>query len=308
MKIQIADKFKKLNSLIKTECHKHGPEILITCGVIGVVTSTVLACVATTKINKVIIDAKEKIEVIHKERSAIKYNCISKETKCNNKNISKSLTGIYLKTGLKIVELYAPSIILGGLSLTGIVASNRILKKRSIAIAAAYATVDKSFRDYRNRVIERFGNEVDEELRYDIHKDTIKNPDKKSGKDEVVKKSGYDGVSDFARIFDSENPMYKSDNDFNLCFLRQEESFFNQKLVAQGYVYLNEVYKELGFEETMAGQVVGWLYNKNNSRGDNYIDFGIKEIATKDNGNEVEYGFLLDFNVDGDILTYAHKE
>ena len=46
-------------------------------------------------------------------------------------------TCVYLKTGAKIIGLYAPAIILGGLSLTSIIASNNILKKRAAALAAA---------------------------------------------------------------------------------------------------------------------------------------------------------------------------
>lgn len=87
------------------------------------------------------------------------------------------------------------------------------------------------------------------------------------------------------------------------------KKFLNYSTKKTKIVYLNDVYDELGFEKTTAGQVVGWIYDKeNNKRGDNYIDFGITELCTKDDGNVVEYGYLLDFNVDGDILTYAHKE
>ena len=184
-----------------------------------------------------------------------------------------------------------------------------------MALAAAYATVDKSFKDYRNRVIERFGSEVDKELRYDIRKDTVTetSTDEETGKSKKVKnevkKSGYDGVSDFARIFDGKNPNFKCDEDYDLWFLNQMQSYFNDKLKVEGFVYLNDVYEELGYEKTTAGQVVGWIYNpENNTRGDNYIDFGITKLCTKDEGDVVEYGYLLDFNVDGDILTYAHKE
>ena len=181
-------------------------------------------------------------------------------------------------------------------------------------MAAAYATVDKSFNDYRNRVIERFGSEVDKELRYDIHKDKVtETVTDENGKDKKVKKdvlkTGYDGVSDFARIFDGKNPNFMLDDDYNTFFLSQIQRYMNDKLIVQGYLYLNEVYRELGFEETKAGQVVGWIYDKeNNKRGDNYVDFRATKLCTKDEGEEVEYGYLLDFNVDGDILTYAHKE
>lgn len=308
MKIEVANKLKNAFSKAKLGFKKHSPEILIAGGVTGVITSAVLACIATTKVGKYVGAAKEKIEVVHKKKESETENYTKKE-------IGRELTCIYLSTGAKILGLYAPAIILGGLSLTSIIASNNILKKRTAALAAAYATVDKSFKDYRSRVVERFGSEVDKELRYDIRKDKVTETvtDEETGKDKKVKKevnkTGYDGVSDFARIFDAKNPNYKFDDDCNLFFLRQVQRMFNDKLMVQGFVYLNDVYEELGYEKTMAGQVVGWVYDKeNNNRGDNYIDFRITELCTKDDGDVIEYGYLLDFNVDGDILTYAHKE
>lgn len=307
MKLEVTNKLKTVFTKTKLGFKKHSPEILIAGGVIGVVTSAVLACVATTKVGKHVKDAKEKIEVIHKKKESDTENNTKKE-------LGRELTCVYLKTGAKILGLYAPAIVLGGLSLTSIIASNRILKERAAALAAAYATVDKSFKDYRNRVIERFGSEVDKELRYDIRKDKVNETvTDENGKDKKVKKdvlkTGYDGVSDFARIFDGTNPNYKLDDDCNKYFLRMVERYANDKLVAQGYLYLNEVYRELGYEETKAGQVVGWIYDReNNKRGDNYVSFRTTKLCTKDDGEEVEYGYLLDFNVDGDIWNYAHKE
>lgn len=307
MKLEVGNKLKTVFAKTKLGFKKHSAEILIAGGVTGVVVSAVLACFATTKVGKHVNDAKEKIKAIHEKKESDSENYTKKE-------LGRELTCVYFKTGAKIIGLYAPAIVLGGLSLTSIIASNNILKKRAAALAAAYATVDKSFKDYRNRVIERFGSEVDKELRYDIRKDKVNETvtdengkDKKTKKD--VLKTDYDGVSDFARIFDGTNPNYKLDDDCNEYFLRMVERFANDKLIAQGYLYLNEVYRELGFEETKAGQVVGWIYDKeNNKRGDNYVDFRATKLCTKDEGEEVEYGYLLDFNVDGDILTYAHKE
>ena len=55
------------------------------------------------------------------------------------------------------------------LKIGGIFAATQVyevLVKRNIALAAAYTAVDKSFKEYRGRVIERFGKELDRELKY----------------------------------------------------------------------------------------------------------------------------------------------
>ena len=79
----------------------------------------------------------------------------------------------------------------------------------------------------------------------------------------------------------------------------------NEKLLAQGHVYLNEVYDALGIPRSKAGQIVGWVYNPDNPVGDNYIDFGIYQTnraVARDFVNGYEKVILLDFNVDGNIL------
>ena len=163
---------------------KHSPEILIVAGVVGTVASAVMACKATTKLSTVLEEHKKDVNAVHEcsENEEIKADYSQEDAK-------KDLTIIYAQTGVKLVKLYAPAIALGALSITSIVASNNILRKRNVALAAAYATVDKSFKEYRNRVVERFGEQVDKELKYDIKakkfEETVKDPE--TGKEKKVK-------------------------------------------------------------------------------------------------------------------------
>lgn len=64
-------------------------------------------------------------------------------------------------------------------------------------------------------------------------------------------------------------------------------------------------FEETGNLEYLAGQIVGWIYDKKNPIGDNYVDFGIYDTSKEANRNFVngyERTILLDFNVDGNIL------
>lgn len=285
---------------------KHSPEILIVGGVIGAVTSCVMACVATTKVGEIIEDTKNTLDIIH-EGSA-KGEIKGKEY--TQEDAKKDTTIVYAKTGLKIAKLYAPSVILGALSLTSIVTSNNILRQRNVALAAAYTTIDKSFKDYRGRVVDRFGKELDRELKYDIKAKEIEEKvvDSK-GKEKTVKKTIQvaEGVncSDYARFFDIGNPNWEKDSEFNLMFLRTQQQYANDLLQSKGHLFLNEVYDMLGIPRTKAGQSVGWVYDEKNPIGDNYVDFGIYDMydqAKVDFVNGYERTILLDFNVDGPIL------
>ena len=287
---------------------KHSPEILIVTGVTGVVVSTVLACKATTKLDTILEPAKEDLVKIRKASDdpelADKY---SKE------DSRKDLTIIYVQTGVKIAKLYAPAFILGTASIASIVMSNNILRKRNVALAAAYTTLDKGFKAYRSRVVERYGEEVDFELKNNVKSRKIEETViDENGKEKKVKKTVgvVEEIGDWAIYFDDTFSGYCRTPGYNEMFLRGQQHFANDKLRAHGCLFLNEVYELLGLpwendKRHKAGQVIGWVYDPKNEdeNSDNFVDFGIREVyrPAKHDPNEVEKVILLDFNVDGDI-------
>lgn len=281
---------------------KHSPEILITAGVIGTVASAVMACKATTKLSDILEDSKEQINQVH---NFLEDDRIS-ESQYSKEDGNKDLAIIYAQTGIKLVKLYAPAVALGALSITGIVASNNILRKRNIALAAAYTTVDKTFKRYRNNVIDRFGEKIDKELRYGVKareiEEIVVDDD---GNEKAVKKTveAADPVSlysDYAKIYDAGCNGWTKDAEFNLMFLRHTQAQANDILKRRGYLFLNEVYDMLGFQRTKAGQVMGWIYDEENPIGDNFVDFGIYNTdieKARDFVNGIERVIILDFNV-----------
>lgn len=300
-----------MNSLTRTlnrtglKIKKHSPEILIAAGIVGTVTSAVMACKATTKLNDVLEETKDEIEKIE---GYVEENGYS--DKYSEEDKKKDLAIVKTQGVVKVIKLYAPSVVLGTLSLAAIVSSNRILKKRNIAIAAAYATVDKSFKDYRSRVVERFGKELDRELRHNIKvKEVEEVVTDENGNEKVEKKNvsvvGVPEYSDYAKIYDDGNTGWCKDPEASLMFLRRQQDYANDKLKEKGYLFLNEVYEMLGFQRTKAGQMVGWIYDEKNPNGDNYVDFGIYDVNKPKNAEFLdgkERAIILDFNVDGVIL------
>ena len=285
---------------------KHSPEILVVAGVVGTVASAVMACKATLKVNDILEATKVEIE---KVKTVVADETISEE-KYSEQDAKKDLAIIYAHTGIKLVKLYGPSIILGTLSITGILASNNILRKRNIALAAAYKAIDTGFKEYRSRVVERFGEDLDKELRYNVKAKEIKEKVvDENGKEKTVKKTinvaNPDFYSDYARCYDDGCKGWVKDSEYNLMFLRNTQSFMNEKLRAQGYLFLNDVYDALGIPRSKAGQVVGWIYDEKNPNGDNFVDFGIYDLykeGSRDFVNGYERTIWLEFNVDGPIL------
>lgn len=292
-------------TLMKTslKLKKHSPEILIVAGVIGTVASTVMACKATTKLGEIMDNAKDDIEAVHE---AVEHpeDLPQKYTAEDGK---KDLTIVYTQTALRVAKLYLPAVALGALSLTAIIKSHDILKKRNVALAAAYTAADKGFKEYRNRVVERFGNDVDKELRYNVkakefeHK-VVNDDGTEETVIETVNVASIDDVSDFAKYFNKDCAGWSDNAEKNLFFLKRQQDFANELLEANGYLFLNEVYDMLGIPRSKAGQVVGWVYDKNVIAK---VDFGIYTINREENQqfvNGLEKNVLLDFNVDGNIL------
>lgn len=287
---------------------KHSPEILVGAGVVGVVASAVMACKATTKLDDILAETKDTVDKIHDVTEHPEKIPEGKEYTVEDSK--KDLTIVYTQAGVKLVKLYGPAVVLGTVSIAAIIGGHHILRKRNIALAAAYTAVDKGFKEYRGRVLERFGEEVDRELRYNIKaKEIEKTVTDANGKETVVKETvnvaDPNLTSDYARFFDDGCTGWTKDPEFNLMFLKDQQRYADDLLKSKGHLFLNEVYDMLGIPRTQAGQIVGWIYDEKNPIGDNFVDFGIYDIADERKRsfvNGYERTILLDFNVDGNIL------
>lgn len=306
-KMEISNKLTRAFGKTKLKVKKYSPEILVVAGCIGVVGTVVSACKATTKLSAVLDEGKKNIDQLHDYVETHGYS--EEYTEQDGK---KDLAIMYTQTGLQVAKLYAPAVILGTLSITAILTSNNMLRKRNVALAAAYTAVNTSFKEYRGRVVERFGKELDRELRYNIKaqeiEETVVNED---GTETTVKKTVQvadpNTIDDTAKIWYEGNPGWSKDPEFNLMYLKKQQAYANDLLKSRGYLFLNEVYEILGFPRTAAGQQIGWIYDEKNPIGDNYVDFGIYDIHDSDKVafvNGYERSIILEFNHDGNILEY----
>lgn len=292
---------ENINRMIHTvgfQTRKHAPEICTTLGIIGGVSATILACKATRKVDAIFAEKKQ----VEKN---VKTCLEDHEVQYTEEDAKKDLYITNVQTGVKLLKVYSPALILGSLSIASILFGQKILKKRNAALGAAYIAMERGFKNYRKNVVEKFGDEVDKELKYGIKAKEIVEKNEK-GKD--VKKTVYeiDGevktISPYARFFEESSTQWKKDAEYNLMFLRNQQDYANDVLRCKGYLFLNDVYSMLGIPKTKAGQVVGWKWDSN---GDNYVDFGIYDVTDERKRafvNGYERNILLDFNVDGVIL------
>ena len=280
---------------------KFSPEILVGVGIVGLIGSTVMAFNATLKVDAVLAVAKEKKDKIDKASATMNHDAYTE------KDRQKDLVITYVQTGADFVKLYGPAVLLGSVSIACILGSYNIMRKRNIAVVAAYKVLKDGFDKYRERVVEDLGVDKDLEYRHGTKMETVEEviSDPETGKKKKLKKlvPTYDSnhVSQYARFFDESCAEWSKTPEYNLLFLKTKQNYANDLLHSRGHLFLNEVYTELGIKHTQEGSVVGWVLSEDS---DNFVDFGIFDVrrkAARDFVNGEERSILLDFNVDGVI-------
>lgn len=281
---------------------KASPDILLVAGIAGTITATVLACKQSRKVDKIIQEKEDTMKTIEEVKN-------SGNPEYSEQDYKKDVAITYGKMIGDFIRLYGPAVILGTVSITAIISSHHILKKRNIALGAAYVALDKGFKAYRKNVVEEYGDEVDKAMRFGLTSKEVTKTNKngktvtKKEKSESLTPEEIERVSEYAKFFDCGNTGWTKDPEANLMFLRHQEQYANDILKTRGHLFLNEVYDMLGIPRTSAGQIVGWIYDEKNPVGDNFVDFGIyrgSESARRFVNGE-ERTILLDFNVDGPI-------
>lgn len=267
---------------------KHSPAVLFGAGVVGVVSTVVLASKATLKLEDILDDTNEKLEMV----KTMNHKDYSEQDRAKDKAV------VYTQTVLNISKLYAPAVAVGVISIACLTGSHHILTKRNAALTAAYAGVDKALREYRGRVSDEIGVEREAKLWQPVEKVDIVAEDGKKGKIELPTERG---GSPYKVLFDETNANWQRADEYNQLFIQAQQNYANDLLRAKGHVFLNDVHDMLGLPRTKAGQIVGWVLN---GEGDNFIDFGIFNNFERGmrfvSGDE--RSIWLDFNVDGPVL------
>ena len=314
MKNKLVASAKTALSNTKFKIKKRSPEILIVAGVVGVVTSTVLACRATLKAQDVLQELREKLDDIKETKEAAELEASENPefaATYNPGDIKKVTFATVASASWKLTKLYFPSVLIGSLSIAGIFASNNILRKRNVGLAAAYASLDKGFTEYRKRVSDRWGEEAEKEIRYGIEKKKYEEKvvDEETGKEKKVTRTvGVSDIGDFSNyaVYFNDSVYYRGDKTYDLYFLNCKAKWLNNLLNTKKWVTLAEVYNELGIRVTgmqeKASLVVGWKMEKDNPVGDNYVLFDIVESYREREDGEIEPCIIIDFNVDGNIF------
>lgn len=273
---------------------KHSPTIMLVGGAVGFVATAVLASKATLKMDGILREAEEDRAKIEKAE-ALKTEKYTAEDAAQDRKLSR------VKLSIEVAKAYAPAVVVGVASLALFTGAHMILTKRIAGLTAAYAAVDKAFKEYRSRVIADAGEEKDREYRYDMVDKEIAVEDEHGPTTKVIKTPSGEATSMYAVCFDETNRNFKKDWGYNQTFLAAQQTWANNKLRADGHIFLNDVYRMLGLPDTKAGAVTGWI---DGGDGDDTVIFNIfgpdpvgGDLFSQGN----ERAVWIDFNVDGVI-------
>lgn len=306
-KTEIFNTLSRTAHKVVFKAKKHAPALMIVGGVVTLIGSAVGACVATRKLDGVLEETKKDIGAIHEQAEAAEEQ---PNVNYPAKQMKKDLTKVYFHCAGQVAKLYAVPVAFGALGTTSILSGANLFHKRNVALAAAYTSANELLDRYSKGVIERFGEDMDKELRYGVKaKNVIETVVKEDGieetRAEVVEEFNV-LESDTDKFFDEFNPNFdKHSASENLKFLALQQSIANEKLRRKGYLFLNDVYTMIGLQPTAAGQAIGWIYDEKNPVGDNIVDFGLgnpNDESVRRFVNGHEKAVLLHFNHDGNIL------
>lgn len=138
---------------------------------------------------------------------------------------------------------YIPAAAVGVSTIACIFGANVLNKRHQAALMSAYALLDSSYKDYKNKVNELYGEGADKEVRAEIANDQY--------------------VDDNVTLKDSNKQLYYDDYsgryfEATTETLLRAENLVNRALSDSAGVFLNEFYDAVGLEPTDYGNYMGW--------------------------------------------------
>ena len=267
----------------------HKADLLMGFGTVGVIGGTIQLCRETLRLPDILEEYQEaKAELEEKE---------------DKKEIGK----LRAKTAGRIILNFAPGVLIEGAGLGGMWGGYTDMKAAFVGASLTCGKLMQFIDTYREGVREKFGEDADAELTYGCHtEEVVTVAEDGTQTTETVKvypskKTGMPSL--YARYFAyGEADAAEKSATYNKHFLELQQDAANRYLRTNRKLMLNTVYEWLGIKTSVAGNRVGWIYDKTKPEGDNYIDFRIQEVyRQKEDGDGWEKVFMIDPNVDGPV-------
>ena len=164
--------------------------------------------------------------------------------------------------------VYIPAVVTGAATVAAIFGANTLNKRQQASLMSAYALLDKSYKEYKGKVEDLYGKEVDAHVEKEIAKDKFEeNPVEVTDENN---KLFYDTFS--RRYFES-----------TIDKVQRAEYNLNRNIVQRDYAYVNEFYEDLGMEPIDGGWDLGWSRGSNlDTAWQEWMDFNHEKVELDD--------------------------
>ena len=269
---------------------KHSPEILMGIGMGSMVAGTIVAVKVTEK--KVAPRKQEKEDKLDSIAWDVHNNVITEE---EAKPVVKKECSEYR---IEVVKAYALPVAMEMTGMMCIMASNHIMRKRVAGLATALTTVTTAFDQYRERVRERYGEDVERSIYLNEQTIEVEKTDD-NGKTKKEKITVADpNIAGVGRYVTRANQSLWSDSDTYMEYqfqLIKAELTDRFRADPSGFMNLNTMYERFDFKKTGDGLVLGQLYDYNKHAADNEIDITWHKTRIPDENGNYQDAWYVDF-------------
>ena len=137
---------------------------------------------------------------------------------------------------------YIPAVLSGAGTIACMFGANTLNKRQQASLVSAYAVLDTSFKEYKKKVEELYGEDADETVRSEIAKDKYENFDIVPTGEKVL-------------FYDEYTQKYF---EATMEEVIKAEYLLNRDLSFHGYAVLNDFYTLLDLPNVEFGDILGW--------------------------------------------------
>lgn len=225
-------KIKQLLTKTGRTITKNSPLILTVTGVVGLGATALFTYKSRKRIDEIVTRIEEDND--------------------NNIEINR------FEVGRDLLGALALPITLGLLSTSAIVLSYKIQNTRILGLAGALATVTAEHEYYKNKYKKQHGEEEYTTFYTPTESTAVSTTDAKGKTKEVIEEVKKEVPSIGGEWFDK-SAEYTSDNhDYNLAYVNSVKEKLELRMFQRGFLLMNEVREQFGFERTRSGALLGW--------------------------------------------------
>jgi len=294
---------------------KAAPHIMMAVGIGGIIYAFVDGCIKSRKLDETIeeeVNAVEEANEIYEEACEEYDENPTEECKAKiktyKKNVRKAKAALYKK----IARHYLKTIIVGSLSIVLIGGSHIVLTERLVMATTTLVALENDFRDYRNAVREKYGEEAEKEIMYgrQMEEREVKVIDDATGEErtEIRKVAKWrQGHSIYAMAFCKSQcqGMFADNTYYDMQTIENMKRIIEKDYEKKSWAFLQKAYDYMHHPITREIIGVGWM--KGLANDDGYIKIEVIPTVFEFTPGELENGYIIDFNVVGKIENYFNS-